>query len=130
MPSEPDLSAQVVLRPAGEPPRSPITADTLRGHAPDPEDAARVAEHLRSEGFEAGPLVGTSFAITAPRSRFETTFGVHLEVERGPDDGVSRVTTSEGEFELPVGSLPTAVARHVSAVTFTPPPDFGPGSFA
>lgn len=129
MPSEPELSAQVVLRPAGGPPRSPVTADTLRDHTPDPDDAARVAEHLRSEGFEAGPLVGTSFSITGPRSRFETTFGVHLEVERGPDDLVSRVTTSEGDLELPVGRLPTAVARHVSAVTFTPPPDFGPGSW-
>jgi hypothetical protein len=130
VPSHSTLSAQVVLRPAGEPSRLPITADTLLDHAPDPGDAAQVAEHLRAEGFEVGPLVGTSFAITASRTRFETTFGVHLEVERGPDDAVSRVTTSEGEFELPVGRLPTAVARHVSAVTFTPPPDFGPGSFA
>jgi hypothetical protein len=74
-------------------------------------------------GFEVGPLVGTSFSISAPGEVFERVFGVK------PRPG-SKGMLASGSYELPQDGLPLAVRNAVHAVTFTPPPDFGPRSFA
>jgi hypothetical protein len=130
VPSDPQLSAQVVLAPAGGPPDAEVTAETLAAHRPDPEAARRIADHLRSAGFEVGDLVGISFPVTGPRSRFEAVFGVELRVGESASGAVTRATTADGDLELPLDRLPDEIAGPVTAVTFTPPPDFGPGSFA
>jgi hypothetical protein len=127
---EPLLSAQVLLRPRGAETTSPITAETLPEHEPDPEVAATLARYFRGERFDVGGLVGIGFAITAVRSRFEAVFGVRLSLEWAGEGRLRRVTTDAGQLELPLARLPDHVAEHLLAVTFTPPPDFGPGSFA
>lgn len=127
---DPSLSAQVVLRPRGGDRGSPITVETLADHAPDPRAAETVATHFRDAGFEVGELVAISFAITAPRTRFETVFGVHVDVEQDAGGQVVDARPDGAGWELPLSQLPGHVTEHLRAVTFTPPPDFGPGSFA
>lgn len=130
VPADPELSAQVVLIPAGGPTDTPVTAETLAEHAPDTDAAAHVASHLRRAGFDVGELIGTSFSITGPRSRFEDTFDIALTIDTDDAGTVAYATTDAGHLELPLSSLPSNLVRHVTAVTFTEPPDFGPGSFA
>jgi hypothetical protein len=81
----------------------------------DGESAERVAAFFTSRGFEAGALVGTSFAISAPADRFEDLFG------RSPDPG--------GEAELPSSALPPELRDSVEAIAVTGPPDFGPTDY-
>jgi hypothetical protein len=76
-------------------------------------------------GFEVGPFFGNSFSITAPVGTFERVFGVRLQ--GSARTGIAAVDQAGGaSLELPVHRLPTEVARDIQAVTFTPPPDFGP----
>ncbi|HYN22428.1 MAG TPA: hypothetical protein VE078_15815 [Thermoanaerobaculia bacterium] len=115
---ESPLSAQVLLRSArGEAAAGDavITAETLERYLPSTEAAERVRQRLSLAGFEAGPLVGNSFSITAPAKTFEKVFGTGV-----------REAASEGR-EL--DDLPGSLAKDVAAVTFTPPPDFGPTSY-
>ncbi len=95
MPEGP-LSAQVILRDAAQ--------------------APPVAEFFDSAGFATGPVVGTSFAISAPRDGFESTFGAEAADLAG----------AEQAAELPLGALPDEVAPLVEAIAVTGPPDFGP----
>ena len=102
-----DISAQVVLRAKG-----PITAATLAANQP-PKEAVEAAQKLfRAAGFELGPYVGISFSISGSRSLFEKFFRTSLDKLHG--------------YELPLSVLPKEVAAVIEAVTFTPPPDFGP----
>jgi hypothetical protein len=104
--ADPLLSAQVVLkRPA--------------------ESGSLAAAEFRRLGFDVGPLVGTSFAVTAPRSRFEERFGSAL-VSDGR--GSWRPRDVQG-YELDHEALPEPLRELVDVVTFTPPPDFGPTSW-
>ena len=109
----PKPSAQVVLRPASGVPIDPamITAANVAQFAPDPATADRVRRALADLGFEIGPFVGNSFAITAPAPTFERVFG--------------RSSPARG-LELPLDGLTADVAEPIQAVTFTPPPAFGP----
>ena len=126
------VSAQVVLRAAGG--ASPgggeaVTAENVREHLPSDEAAAVTRRAFASEGFEVGELVGNSFSITAPTSTFEKVFKVKLR--RDEEKGVRARAGTGGEegYELPTGKLTGDLKRHVAAVTFTPPPDFGPTSY-
>jgi hypothetical protein len=108
------VSAVVVLRPAaggalGD--RGAVTADTINEYLPSGEAVAATQQAFAQLGFEVGQVFGVSFSITAPRSRVEQTFG-----------------TAEG-LELPLDRLPPEIRQHVEAVTFTPPPDFGPTEY-
>jgi hypothetical protein len=122
------LSAQVLLRAAsgrelkGD---TAITAETLEHYLPSPEGARRARETLSQAGFETGPLVGNSFSITAPRATFEKFFRTRIrETEKG-----SWEFASSGGMELSGAALPKELAADVEAVTFTPPPDYGPTNF-
>jgi hypothetical protein len=117
------LSAQVVLRPAsgelaGD---EPITSENVRRFLPSLEAITETETFFRDAGFEVANAVGNSFAIVGAPSAFERAFGERPE---RAGEGV-RV---EGGVELDLGSLPERVGRHVQAVTFTPPPEFGPAN--
>ena len=102
-----DISAQVVLRAKG-----PITAATLAANQP-PKEAVEAARRVfRDAGFDLGSYVGTSFSISGPATLFERYFGIRLKDLKS--------------YELPLDSVPKDVADVIQAVTFTPPPDFGP----
>jgi hypothetical protein len=108
------LSALVVLRPGPERTlgdRGPVTAETIGNYLPSQEAVEATQRAFRRLGFEVSPVVGPSFSITAPRSRFEEVFG------------------STDGLEQPLDRMPPAVRDLIQAVTFTPPPDFGPTAY-
>lgn len=114
------VSAQVVLLPAsGRPVSDPsvLTAARLAEAVPSPEQARHAARAWAEAGFEVGPVVGTSFSITAPAATFEKAFGEQV-----------RKAAEEGR-ELSLDEVKEELTRGVAAVTFTPPPDFGPTSY-
>jgi hypothetical protein len=72
----------------------------------------RLKSFFREAGFKLGPYVGISFSISGPTQLFERFFRTRLAALKS--------------YELPLNSLPKEVASMIEAVTFTPPPDFGP----
>ena len=109
-----ELTLLVVLRPASGAslPAGGLTSATLPAGAPEPQDAARVREHLAGRGFDLGPLVGISFSITGTRELAREVFGDVPAV---------------GSVSLE--RLPADVRRPVLAIEAEAPPDFGPSSF-
>lgn len=105
-----DLTALVVLRPgAAANPADPRAAET----PPRPGVAAHAVTWFAGHGFQCGPVVGISFAITAPAALFDAVFGV---------------TPGSGEPDLPLDRVDADLAASLLAITTTPPPDFGPGN--
>jgi hypothetical protein len=90
------LSAQVILNDAGA--------------------ASEVSEFFATAGFETGPFVGTSFAITGPRERFEDIFGA----------AAASSLAETRPVELSPSTLPDDVAGAIAAIAIGGPPDFGP----
>jgi hypothetical protein len=129
-PRDPTISALVVLRPASGRTldgQEAITAESVAEFEPDAAASAQTEAYFRKRGFEVDQPVGISFSITGPRSLFESTFGEQIVTEQS--GGVlSSARPASGGLELPVEHLPAAVVRAVQAVTFTPPPAFGPGN--
>ena len=92
-----------------------------------PDAAQRAQRSLGAAGFKVGNAVGPTFAITGPQELFERFFDVRLE----PDGrGGIHVAGSAGRagYEIPATSVPANLRGDVAIVTFTPPPDFGPGN--
>lgn len=125
------ISAQAVLLPASGRQISPetlITAENISEFEPSQEAVEETSRLFRSLGFEVGSTVGISFSITAPVHIFLDVFKVRLRRDdRGGIECLSDDDTSS--LELPMGALSKELARHLSAVTFIPPPDFGPTDF-
>lgn len=125
------VSAQVVLQPAsGEAidAETVITSENVQDFAPSPGAAAEATQAFAAMGFDVGDVVGISFSITAEVSTFEQVFETRLRedgrggVEAVRDDG-------SASYELPLEPLPESLSNLVVAVTFTPPPDFGPTEY-
>jgi subtilase family serine protease len=119
------ISAQVVLKPKSGTMSKPesITSENLESFLPDATRASQTREHFESLGFEVGALVGNSFSITASRKKFEQHF--HTKILHN-----NQFTSLEdGSLELPIADLPDEVKAIIDAVSFSTPPDFGPGNF-
>jgi hypothetical protein len=126
------VSAQVVLQPArgkAADGSAAITAETINEFLPAESTVAQVTAALRAAGFRIGPVVGTSFAISAPGATFEQVFKARL---RGDGHGgmLAVAPDGSGSYELPLNGLPDAIRRQIVAITFTAPPDFGPSGLA
>jgi hypothetical protein len=124
------ISAQVVLRPASGKAvgQSAITAENIADYAPSPDAVARTTRAFGEAGFEVGPVVGTSFSITAPLATFEKVFD--LKLQRDERGGLKAVSgKGKPSYELPMPKLSKDVVEQIEAVTFTRPPDFGPSSY-
>jgi hypothetical protein len=134
MPSKKEqlVSAQVALKSASGKAfdgNTAITSENIADYSPSPDTVAAAAAGFQRAGFEVGNMVGNSFSITAPRSTFEKFFKIKLQSK---DRGGLKVAASSGvpeSYELPMKALPKDLAQHVAAVTFSPPPDFGPTSY-
>lgn len=91
-------------------------------------DAAAARAALERAGFEAGPVVGGTFSITASREHFEQVFKRELKEDDGA--GVTLADASGSDpYMLPLAGLPDELRRSVSLVTFSPPPAFGPTDY-
>ena len=128
---KPVLSAQVLLRSASGKAAdggARITAATIGEYLPSPEAAASAQRAFAQRGFQVGNVVGNSFAITASAEAFEKLF--HAKVRRGERGEATVLRKSESDrYELPLAHLPREIAGFVEAVTFSPPPDFGPTGY-
>lgn len=126
------LSAQVVLRSAGgTAPGSTtqVTSENVREYLPSSSAVTEARHALEEAGFEVGNVVGNSFSISATAKTFEKVFKVKLQSDKEKGVTARASRADEESYELPVGKLPEDARRHVAAVTFTPPPDFGPTSY-
>ena len=106
------ISAQVILNPK----------DRI-----SEQDAQACEKFFREEGFELGNRFADSFAITAPVDKFEKVFACHIiSDEHGThlDSGTEKI-----DYELPLSQLSNGLQEYIKAVTFTPPPDFGPENY-
>lgn len=126
------MSAVVVLRsasgksPGGE---AAVTAANVREYLPAASSAEEARRAYAEAGFEVTEVVGNSFSITAPASVFEKTFKVKLRSEENMGVTVQADAGGDAGYEIPAAKLPAHLARHVAAVTFSPPPDFGPTNY-
>ena len=120
------LSSASGKSPGGE---TAVTAENVREYLPQASSVEEVRRAYAQAGFEVTEVAGNSFSITAPASVFEKAFKVKLRREE--NKGVTAQADAGGEagYEIPFTQLPAHLARHVAAVTFTPPPDFGPTSY-
>ena len=123
------ISAQVILASASDKRadgQTAITSENIQDFQPTTETAAVVRRAFAAAGFDVGPMMGNSFSITAPVGAFQKFFKTRLG--RTARSGIQSIR-EDGSVseELPLENLPEAITRHVVAVTFTPPPDFGPG---
>jgi len=109
-----------------------ITAANIKDFTPSPATAEKVRQAFQAAGFDVGAIVGNSFSITATLKVFEKEFKTRLSrTERGAIQTVKTAKTKDKaeDYELPLAHLPPDITADVVAVTFTPPPDFGPVSF-
>jgi hypothetical protein len=97
---------------------------TLDAHQPRPHSLDRTQRSLNEAGFELGPAVGGTFAITGPTELFERFFDIQLR-----PDGRGGVVVGEARtYEIPADHVPPSLRDDVGIVTFSPPPEFGPGN--
>lgn len=118
------VSAQVVLVGAGGArpgPHTLITATNISEWQPSVETIVRVSGELRDMGFEIGECVGNSISITGSVRLFESCFRTKLR------DVGGGVQFASAGYELAAENIPPALQAQIVAITFTPPPDFGPG---
>ena len=116
------LSAEVVLRGPGGAPHEGISSSNLARYRPGQPRSSRVREWFRRRGFDTTDVHGISFSVTGRRRLFEETWATPLGGQ-GARPGVDVVA-------LPTpADMPGDLAHDVVAVTFPPPPDFGPGSY-
>ena len=119
------ISAQVVLAAAGGAcpgPQTRITSENIRDWVPSAETILRVSGALRGMGFEIGECVGNNFSITGAVRLFESCFRTKLREAGG------RVQFAGDGDALAAEKIPSALRAQIAAITFTPPPDFGPGA--
>ncbi|MBN1372716.1 MAG: hypothetical protein JW987_12315 [Anaerolineaceae bacterium] len=124
-------SAQVLLRSESGKvigPETAITSENIQDYLPSIESVNLAKKFFTEMEFDVGEWVGIGFSITAPVSKFEQTFKTTLCMEQ---DGGIKATSEDGviKYELPLDLLPKSVTDLVIAITFTPPPAFGPIDF-
>ncbi len=119
------ISAQVILKPkSGTMPKpESVTSENLESFLPDKTRASQTRAHFESLGFEVGALVGNSFSISATPKKFEQHFQTKILHTK------QFASLQDGSLELPVAHLPDEVKTTINAVSFSAPPDFGPGNF-
>lgn len=125
------VSAVVVMRPSSGdrlPADAAVTADTLARFAPATADVNAARSWFERAGFRSGTLVGISFSIEGGVGLFEDCFDTQL-VETAAGGVARRDPAAEAgtALELPLDALPRSLLRTLEAVTFSDPPDFGPG---
>ena len=126
------VSAQVLLRAAsGKQPAasSRITSENIKEWMPSGETVARVREMFRRLGFEIGEPVGNSLSITGPVNLFESVFKTRLQESKGGGIGFA-ASDRASDYALATEKIPSSLREDIAAITFTPPPDFGPTNFS
>lgn len=128
------VTALVMMRPAGTGSfhsGAPIQASNLASVTPATSDVEQVAARFRDLGFEVGPPVGVSMAITAPIDHFQSVFDTVLDrhdagwtvrvdaTARDTGDAAGAVDVTS----VPLDALDAMIARRVERVILEPPRD-------
>ncbi|MEL6892702.1 MAG: hypothetical protein AAFP84_13975 [Actinomycetota bacterium] len=113
-------TALVVLKAADPAARArvadqPPSIETLDALRPSDDTIVAATDALRRLGFEVGPFLGNSMAITGTVAHVEAVFGVRLE----GGDGVYSVV-GDGD-ELPLDALDATLAGRIERIVFEPP---------
>ncbi len=116
------VSAQVLLRAKTPLEATKLTAREIAKIMPPASVVEKIRGDFEAAGFAVGQAVGLSFSITAPVRVFEQFFKTKLS--RDARGGI--VVGAGGAETLPLSNLSPARAENIEAVTFTPPPDYGP----
>ena len=125
------LSAQVVLKPKdgrGLSPAENVTSENVERVLPAAEDFEKAQSFFADAGFEAAGGFANSFSITGKHKLFEQTFGAKIFTNEKRAVKVRAAKDAESS-KLPLEKLPAEIKKIVETVTFTEPPDFGPGNF-
>lgn len=120
------VSAQVMLSAAnGAKPdaKTRITSENVREWMPSGETITQVSAALKAMGFTVGNCVGNSLSITGTAGQFADAF--HTKIQATEKGGMK---FADGGRELPSGKIPAPMRKQIAAITFTAPPDFGPGT--
>lgn len=122
------VSALVLLKPADGSDYGPdtnVTADNLAKYSPSQEATWAAQRAFGELGFEVGPMIGISFAITAAPETFVRVFGVKL-MEQSPGDVGLAGNDGGFRYELPHEALSGDLVKLIRAVTFSPPDELMP----
>lgn len=128
---EQKLSAQVILKPADESVRfsaENATAENIQKLMPSAKDFKKAQRFFADAGFAVDAGFANSFSITGDEELFDKIFAAKIsrnEKQAVKTRGADDLETSE----LPLEKLPGEIKKIVETVTFTEPPDFGPGNF-
>ena len=128
--NEKTLSAQVILKPAGggSAAAENVTSENVRQMMPAADDFKKARTYFAGLGFEVDAGFANSFSIIGDRKLFEKTFAAKLS--RNEKNAVKARGANDAESsELPPEKLSAEIRKIVETVTFTEPPDFGPGNF-
>jgi hypothetical protein len=125
------LSAEVALQSASGKSftgQTAITSENIANYLPSREVVDKARRAFEELGFQVSEPGGIGFSITAPASIFRKVFKVKLiPDERG---GIKAAAKGhEASYELPKANLPKELVEHLVAISFSPPPDYGPGNF-
>lgn len=105
-----------------------LTSQNIQRYTPRSVDLASATNEFETLGFKTGPVSGLSFAISGPSKVFEKVFHVRLQTDK--THGTTVIGQGESpQYELPLVNIPRSLARLLSAVTFMPPPEFGPTNY-
>ncbi len=126
------LSAEVALQSASGKSinsQTAITSENIADYLPSSEVVEKARRAFTELGFEVSAPAGLGFSITAPASLFKKVFKIKTTSDKRGGIKAVAAKGAEGSYELPLKALPKELAQQVSVVTFSPPPDFGPGNF-
>jgi len=130
--TEKTLSAEIALRSASGKKfndQTAITSENIADYLPSSEVVEKARRAFTELGFEVSEPAGLGFSITAPASVFKKVFKIKTTSDKRGGIKAVAAKGAKGSYELPLKALPKELAQHVAAVTFSPPPDFGPGNF-
>ena len=125
------LSAEVAVRSASGKSftgQTAITSANVADYLPSHDVVEKARRAFAELGFEVSEPAGIGFSITAPASVFRKVFKIKITLdERG---GIKVAAKGhEASYELPKANLPKELAENLVSVSFSPPPDYGPGNF-
>lgn len=127
------LSAEVALQSASGKSftgQTAITSENIADYLPSREVVEKARRAFAELGFAVSEPAGIGFSITAPASVFRKVFKIKLLSDnRGGIKAAAAAIGHEASYELPKATLPKELAQHLVAISFSPPPDFGPGNF-
>ena len=129
MANKKEVSAQVVLKASDRSVSGEnITSENVGRAIPAEDDLRRATRQFKELGFKVEHAFANSFSISGPTALFEKVFKTKLSEE---EKGSLKAKGAGGtkSFELPLTNLPNDVETIVETVTFSEPPDFGPGNF-